>query len=64
MYPADLPPIEVFDFRGQIVSLDNRRLYIAQQAGVPIPVTVRFPETAQDQSKLSSTDCGLFVEVG
>ena len=62
-FPDDLPPIEVFEFRGQVFSLDNRRLYIAQEAGVRVPVVVRFPEVASEQDRLTSLVAGLFVEV-
>ncbi|MCU7840520.1 MAG: RHS repeat-associated core domain-containing protein [Candidatus Thiodiazotropha sp. (ex Troendleina suluensis)] len=34
--PNDLPPIRIFRKDGQIFSLDNRRLYAGQQAGVRI----------------------------
>ena len=62
-YPPDLPAIEVFDWQGQIFSLDNRRLYIAKEAGVDIRVTVRFPETNAEFDKISTITAGLSMEV-
>lgn len=35
--PGDLPPIRIFESKGQWVSLDNRRLVAFQQAGVEVP---------------------------
>jgi len=34
--PEDIPPIRVFEKNGKIYSLDNRRLYVFQQAGLKI----------------------------
>jgi RHS repeat-associated protein len=35
--PQSLPPIRVFQIFGRTWTLDNRRLFVYQQAGVPIP---------------------------
>jgi len=62
-FPSTLDPIEVFDFRGQVFSLDNRRLAIARAADVPVPIVVRIPETAVDNSKFTTEVAGLFIEL-
>ncbi|HVI39745.1 MAG TPA: hypothetical protein VM577_03720, partial [Anaerovoracaceae bacterium] len=46
--PNDLPPIRVFEQNGVIYTLDNRRLLVASEAGVPIKIT---PATAEEIAK-------------
>jgi hypothetical protein len=48
--PNSLPPIRTFEVNGQLFSLDNRRLYAYQQAGIDIPTT---PATSSQISRES-----------
>jgi hypothetical protein len=47
--PESFPPIRLFQWEGHLFTLDNRRLYVFQQAGMPIhtltlPARQFFPE--------------------
>ena len=46
--PGDLPPIRVFQKDGLTFTLDNRRLFAAHQAGVPVRTV---PATAAEIAK-------------
>lgn len=46
--PDDIPPIRIFEKDGFIFTLDNRRLYVFQQTGVPIKTV---PATPQEIAK-------------
>jgi adhesin HecA-like repeat protein len=60
--PTDLPAIRVFEKDGLIYTLDNRRLFAANQAGVPvniIPATAE--EIARESWKLTTPNSGAIV---
>jgi hypothetical protein len=43
--PNSIPPIRTFEQNGKVFTLDNRRLYVFQEAGIPIRTT---PATAEE----------------
>jgi len=49
--PDDIPPIRVFERNGKIYTLDNRRLYVFQQAGVKIRWVKADPNTVKRELK-------------
>jgi len=53
--PEDIPPIRVFEKDGKIYSLDNRRLYAFQQAGVKIRWVRADPKLVEQQLKWKFT---------
>lgn len=58
------PAIRVFEVDGQLFSLDNRRLYVFQQAGVPInavPATAQ--EIANESFKFTTKNGGVSIRV-
>jgi hypothetical protein len=60
--PNDLPPIRVFEKDGLNYTLDNRRLFAAGQAGVPvktIPATAE--EVAKESWKFTTPNNGTIV---
>ncbi|MCC9624680.1 DUF637 domain-containing protein [Thalassospira sp. MA62] len=63
--PSSLPPIRTFDVNGQLFSLDNRRLYAYQQAGLDVPTTpATAAEIARDSRfKFSTVNGGLDIAV-
>lgn len=52
--PADLPPIRVFEQNGGLYSLDNRRLFAGQYAGVKLPYRMAAPSeiAARNQTQI------------
>lgn len=63
--PEDVQPIRVFEKDGLTFTLDNRRLYAFQQAGVKIP-TVRaspFEVASELTKKLTTTNEGISIVV-
>jgi hypothetical protein len=57
--PMDLPPIEVVRYKGLLWSLDNRRLYAFQRAGVAVRykiVSLRDPRIAKKFRNHFTTD--------
>ena len=62
--PASLPPIRVFELNGRLFTLDNRRLFVAQQAGVPIRTVAATPmEVILEAYKFSTINEGVSVIV-
>jgi hypothetical protein len=65
--PEDIPPIRVFEKNGKIYSLDNRRLYVFQQAGVKIRWVKADPKTVKreviDGDKWSTKNDGKSIRV-
>ena len=60
----DIPAIRIFEKDGVIYSLDNRRLYAFQQAGVEIKYTWATPEEiAVEAWKFTTTNGGTSVVV-
>jgi RHS repeat-associated protein len=61
---ADFPPIRVFESEGSIWTLDNRRLYVFQQAGIPIEtVPATAEEIASESFKFTTVTDGLSIVV-
>lgn len=62
--PASLPPIRTFEVNGQLYSLENRRLYAYQQAGIDVPTQ---PATAaqirRDTFKFTTPNGGQDIVV-
>ncbi len=48
--PQDVPPIRIFEWQGQLYTLDNRRLYAFQQAGKEVPTVWATPEEVQREA--------------
>ncbi len=60
----DVPPIRVFERDGKLYSLDNRRLYAFQEAGVPIrSVWATADEVTSEAWKFTTRNDGVFVRV-
>jgi filamentous hemagglutinin len=54
--PDEIPPIRVFERDGLVYTLDNRRLFVASQAGVPVRVVPATPaEIARESGRKMST---------
>lgn len=54
--PDDFPSIRVFEVDGKIFSLDNRRLYVFQQANIPIKTVRATASEIENQSWKFTTD--------
>ncbi len=62
--PEAFPPIRVFERNGLRFTLDNRRLFVFQQAGVPIPsVQATVEEIAADAWKFTTRNEGISIRV-
>lgn len=62
--PKDLPPIRIFRKDGQVYSLDNRRLYAAQKAGVKVKtVGATQEEISREAWKFTTKNGGSSVKV-
>ena len=60
--PKNLPPIRVFEKDGLYFTLDNRRLFVAHQAGVPVnisPATIQ--EISREAWKFTTPNAGCIV---
>lgn len=61
---SDLPPIRIFEKDGKLYSLDNRRLYAFQQAGIPIPTVRATPEDVDREAwKFTTKNDGISIRV-
>ena len=62
--PNSIPPIRVFEVDNQLVTLDNRRLYAYQKAGITINVQpATAAEIANDSFKFTTKNGGTEIEV-
>jgi filamentous hemagglutinin len=62
--PDSIPPIRIFEKDGLIFTLDNRRLYVFQQAGVPIKTVPATPqEIAKEAWKFTTNNDGKSVRI-
>ena len=62
--PNSIPPIRVFEVDGQLVTLDNRRLYAYQQADIPIRVEPATPAQIRNESfKFTTENGGTDIDV-
>jgi RHS repeat-associated protein len=70
--PEDVPPIRVFTHtgpdgvlkKGEVYSLDNRRLHAFQQAGIPVRTVQATPaEIAKDSFKQTTVNQGTSIRV-
>jgi hypothetical protein len=63
--PSDLPPIRIFERDGTLWTLDNRRLHVFQEAGIPIrTVQATAEEIARElPSKFTTITDGLSIIV-
>jgi RHS repeat-associated protein len=62
--PETIPPIRVFSYEGKTFTLDNRRLFVFQEAGIPIrtvPATAR--EIVDEAYKFTTTNEGTSIIV-
>lgn len=61
--PNDLPAIRVFEQDGIVYTLDNRRLLVASQAGVPIKIVPATPEEVAREigSKMTTPNGGKII---
>jgi hypothetical protein len=64
-YPDSIPPIRIFQQGGNTWTLDNRRLFAANQAGVPPNTVPATPEEIEDEiGRKMTTPCeGRFIGV-
>jgi hypothetical protein len=62
---AEIKPIRIFERDGKIFSLDNRRLYVFQEAGVPARVRWATPaEVAKEAPfKMTTTNGGASIVI-
>ncbi|MGC1491118.1 MAG: hypothetical protein WA798_07060, partial [Candidatus Acidiferrum sp.] len=56
--PADLPAIRLVNRDGLLYTLDNRRLYVFQQAGQKIPFRMATPEEIEAEAWKFTTKTG------
>lgn len=62
--PAKIPAIRVFQQEGQTFTLDNRRLYVFQQAGVAVrTVAATAQEVAKEAWKMTTQNGGTSIRV-
>jgi hypothetical protein len=62
--PHDVPPMRVFEWRGNLYTLDNRRLAAFSSAGVDIPVRLATPqEIAEEAWKFTTQNEGVSVRI-
>ncbi len=62
--PADVPPIRILERDRQIFTLDNRRLYAFQEAGVDIRYRLATAaENADEDWKFTTTNGGTSIRI-
>jgi len=61
--PNDIPAIRVVEKDGLIYTLDNRRLYAFQKAGIPIKYQKLDAIPKNQQFKFTTTNQGASIEV-
>jgi len=61
--PSGIPPIRIVAKDGKIFTLDNRRLFAFQEAGVDIPFTRLNQIPSNELRKFTSTNDGLSIAV-
>ena len=62
--PDNFPPIRIFEIDGTLFSLDNRRLYVFQQAGIPIKTTpATKAEITRESFKFTTKNSGTTIRV-
>ncbi|MDN4092515.1 hypothetical protein [Brevibacillus agri] len=63
--PNDIPVIEIFELDGKIYTLDNRRLFVFQQAGINIRYVKASLEKVMSQSswKFTTINDGASIKV-
>jgi hypothetical protein len=63
--PGDLPPIRIFERDGKLWTLDNRRLYVFQEAGIPIRTVQATAEQIARElpSKFTTVTDGLTIVI-
>lgn len=62
--PENVPPIRVFEKDGQIFTLDNRRLYAFQEAGVEISYRwANAEEVAAESWKFTTANGGTSIRI-
>jgi hypothetical protein len=62
--PSDFPPIRIFEVDGNIFTLDNRRLYVFQEAGFPINTMLATPFEIENESwKFTTENDGTSIQV-
>lgn len=49
--PDNFPPIRILEYQGQLWTLDNRRLYVFQQAGKKIKTEIVFMKDVRREFK-------------
>jgi len=60
--PSSIPPIRVFEQNSTIYTLDNRRLFVSGQAGVPVNITpASAEEVAKESWKFTTPNNGCIV---
>ncbi len=60
----DLPPLRIFEREGKLFTLDNRRLYAFQLAGVPVLTVQASPEDiAAEGWKLTTRNEGTSIRI-
>jgi hypothetical protein len=60
--PSSLPPIRVFEHNGELFSLDNRRLFAGQYAGVQLPYRIATPAEIAGRD-MTYVDGGLSIKI-
>jgi RHS repeat-associated protein len=62
--PSTIPSIRIFEVDGQLFTLDNRRLYAFQQAGIPISTQPATSSEIQNESyKFTTNNGGISIRV-
>jgi hypothetical protein len=60
---ANTPPIRIVEKNGQVYTLDNRRLYAHQQAGVPVEYQKLDQIPKRQRFKFSTDNDGTSIQV-
>jgi hypothetical protein len=62
--PSDIPEIRIFEKDGNLYSLDNRRLFAAQEAGVNVKYRMATPEEVANEAwKFTTKNDGTSIKV-
>ena len=62
--PGDIPPIRIFEKHGQRYTLDNRRLYAAEQAGVNVKYRMATEKGITNEAwKITTKNNGTSIKV-
>ena len=61
---GDFPAIRIFEKDGKLYTLDNRRLYVAQQAGVKVNyIWATEAEIKRESFKFTTINDGISIQV-